>query len=220
MKDEAALALSADAYRTLGLPMDILVEMWAARVERVGALQANLLRSSISVFQMSHSRQLLKLAERTARKSGWKAVAEYLDVHAKEEEGHFNWGLDDYAESYSLAGIGTALLESSTVVPFSVMKMIDKQYEHVASSKGLSRFFGYVVALEGFPAQPGRWELWCDNNTLPHSIARSPIRHAILDQEHRLDLFYLIAMSTEIDRVEMFDEASSCFLDMALAFKP
>lgn len=202
-------ALLETALDYLSLPLGILAARWEQGVIRVGAARANLLRSTIAVYQMGHSWTLLQIAANTATRSGLSELSAYFREHADEERDHFGWGLRDSAASMeSLGFLKTQVFPPS--IPEAIHQLILRQYGLAASVSGLSAFLGYVMALEAFPAKPGIWEDWCRHHGVSEQAAQSPIRHALADQEHKMELFELFQRVPMIDVEAAFAEARAC----------
>lgn len=125
-------------------------------------------------------------------------VSEYLDRHIPEEKDHDEWLLDDLeALDFNRAQV-VQRIPSATVAA-----MVGSQYYWAAHVHPIC-IIGYLAVLEGEPASVDFLESVIVRTQLPRAAFRSFLKHALLDQHHRADLY------TALDEMSLTAEHTAC----------
>ncbi|MEV0386453.1 iron-containing redox enzyme family protein [Nonomuraea sp. NPDC050643] len=112
-----------------------------------------------------------------------RGVAAYLAHHVPEEYGHDRDVVDDYAR----AGGDPAALFTDPPPP-CVAAVVGSQYYWIKHAHPVA-LLGHIAVLEGHPPPPELAPILSRRTGLPMDAFRTLVTHAVLDGEHREELW-------------------------------
>lgn len=163
----------------------VLSSVWNSIIKCQGPEVATFIRCCIAEYQMRHTEPLLELASSISLSIADKVNYSYFKKHHLEERDHHAWGVADlkFARASMRTGKNTLF-----TAPKALRDLILKQYHFIYNADFLS-FFGYIVALEGFPGKEDYWRSFSQSYEIDINAFSSPIKHASLDRCHSDELF-------------------------------
>lgn len=116
----------------------------------------------------------------------YRLLADYYGSHAREENGHDEWLLQD------LERLGISRQEVLARTPSSAIAgLVGAQYYWVRHSDPVA-LLGYLAVLEGFPPQRATLDGIVARTNLSKAALRTFYKHAALDPEHCASLNELL----------------------------
>lgn len=124
----------------------------------------------------------LQCCQRVPDDPTYKIIADYMNRHLSEEQGH-----EDLLAEDILQMTKPARFVDPIIPPRSITAMVGGQYALVEAVHPAAHL-GYIALLEGFPASLERAEMLISRSGQPRKAWRTYLLHATADVDHRNEL--------------------------------
>lgn len=121
----------------------------------------------------------LQCCQRVPDDPTYKIIADYMNRHLSEEQGH-----EDLLAEDILQMTKPARFVDPIIPPRSITAMVGGQYALVEAVHPAAHL-GYIALLEGFPASLERAEMLISRSGQPRKAWRTYLLHATADVDHR-----------------------------------